>query len=167
MKFARLALAAAVVAGVAIAASLALGGREVAPSLPYTLIDGQQRRTDDLRGKVVLVNFWATSCTTCIKEMPALVDTHRKFQSRGYETLSVAMNYDVPDYVQNFVQSRQLPFQVTHDRSGEIAREFGKVSITPTTFVIDTEGRIVKRYVGEPDFAQLHALIEQLLAKRA
>lgn len=166
MKLVRLALVAAVVAGIAVAASLALGGREEAPSLSYILLDGQQRRTDDLRGKVVLVNFWATSCTTCVKEMPALVDMHRKFQSGGFETLSVAMDYDVPAYVQNFVQSRALPFQVTHDRSGEIAREFGKVAITPTTFVIDKQGRIVKRYVGEPDFAQLHALIEQLLAKK-
>jgi len=165
MKFARIALVAIVLAGGAISAFFALGGRETAPTVAYTLLDGSTRSTDGLKGKVVLVNFWATSCTTCMKEMPALVETHRKFQGRGFETLSVAMNYDVPAYVANYVQSRQLPFQVTHDRSGEIAKQFGKVQITPTTFVVDKQGRIVKRYVGEPDFQQLHALLEELLVK--
>ncbi|BDI03141.1 TlpA disulfide reductase family protein [Sphaerotilus microaerophilus] len=165
MKFARIALLAIVLAGGGIAAFFALGGRETAPTVAYTLLDGSTRSTDGLKGKVVLVNFWATSCTTCMKEMPALVETHRKFQGRGFETLSVAMNYDVPAYVANYVQSRQLPFQVTHDRSGEIAKQFGQVQITPTTFVVDKQGRIVKRYVGEPDFQQLHALLEELLVK--
>jgi peroxiredoxin len=165
MKFARIALVAIVLAGAGIAAFFALGGRETAPTVAYTLLDGSTRSTEGLKGKVVLVNFWATSCTTCMKEMPALVETHRKFQGRGFETLSVAMNYDVPAYVANYAQSRQLPFQVTHDRSGEIAKQFGKVQITPTTFVVDKQGHIVKRYVGEPDFQQLHALLEELLAK--
>jgi peroxiredoxin len=97
--------------------------------------------------------------------MPELVATHQKYQTRGYETLSVAMSYDPVAYVNNFAQSRQLPFRVTHDASGDIARQFGKVQITPTTFVLNKRGEIVKRYVGEPDFQQLHALVEKLLAE--
>ncbi|MCY7314914.1 MAG: TlpA family protein disulfide reductase [Rubrivivax sp.] len=140
-------------------------GRDPAPSFSYTLLDGAKASTDALRGKVVLVNFWATSCVTCVKEMPALVATHKKYQARGFETLAVAMSYDPPAYVANFAQSRQLPFGVVIDNTGAIARAFPDVRLTPTTYLIDKKGAIAKRYVGEPDFDELHALVEKLLAE--
>jgi peroxiredoxin len=139
--------------------------RDPAPRFSYTLIDGTPGSSEALRGKVVLVNFWATSCVSCVKEMPALVETHRKYRERGFETLAVAMSYDPPAYVAHFAQSRQLPFGVVIDNTGAIARGFGDVRLTPTTFLIDKRGAIVKRYVGEPDFPALHALVEELLAE--
>ena len=114
---------------------------------------------------MVLVNFWATSCSTCVKEMPELVDTHAKFKARGYETLAVAMSYDPPAYVVNFVETRKLPFRVALDIDGGIARSFGDVQLTPTSVLLDKRGRIVKRYVGQPDFTELHALVDQLLTE--
>lgn len=150
------------------AAGLALagcGGRDPAPNFSYTLLDGAKASTEQLRGKVVLVNFWATSCVSCVKEMPALMATHRKYQARGFETLAVAMSYDPPAYVANFAQSRQLPFGVVIDNTGAIARAFPDVRLTPTTYLIDKRGAIVKRYVGEPDFTELHTLVEKLLAE--
>lgn len=159
-------LAAAVaVLAIAVAAFFWLDKREPAPNLPYTLLDGSRHATDQLRGKVVLVNFWATSCVSCIKEMPALAATHERFVTRGYETLAVAMSYDRPDYVNHFATTRKLPFAVTLDRDGAIAHGFGDVQLTPTSVLIDRQGRIVKRIVGEPDFAELHALIDKLLAE--
>lgn len=143
----------------------ACSSRDPAPDFAYTLLDGSKGNTQSLRGKVLLVNFWATSCVTCVKEMPEIVATHRKFQPRGYETLAVAMSYDPPAYVANFAQSRQLPFGVVIDNTGAIAKAFGDVQLTPTTFLIDKKGAIVKRYVGEPDFAALHGLVDQLLAE--
>jgi peroxiredoxin len=139
--------------------------RDPAPQFGYTLLDGAKGSTDALRGKVVLVNFWATSCVTCVKEMPQIVDTYKKFAGRGFETLAVAMSYDPPAYVANFAQTRALPFGVVIDNTGAIARAFGDVKITPTTFLIDKRGGTVKRYVGEPDFAGLHTLVEKLLAE--
>ena len=136
-----------------------------APSVAYTLLDGQKHQLDALRGKVVLVNFWATSCTTCVKEMPNIIATHDRFKSRGYETLAVAMHYDPPAYVANFAETRKLPFGVAIDNTGGIAKAFGDVRLTPTTFLINKRGEIVKRYVGEPDFDALHALVEKLLAE--
>ncbi len=158
----------AVLAMVIAAAGLALagcGGRDPAPNFSYTLLDGTKASTESLRGKVVLVNFWATSCVSCVKEMPALMATHRKYQPRGFETLAVAMSYDPPAYVANFAQSRQLPFGVVIDNTGAIANAFPDVRLTPTTYLIDKRGAIVKRYVGEPDFTELHALVEKLLAE--
>jgi peroxiredoxin len=143
----------------------ALGGGAKAPNVAYTLLDGSHSTTDQLRGKVVLVNFWATDCTTCVKEMPDIVATHEKYKARGYETLAVAMSYDPPAYVINFAETRKLPFGVAIDNTGTIAKSFGQVQLTPTSVLIDKHGRIVKRYVGEPDFVALHQLVEKLLAQ--
>jgi peroxiredoxin len=136
-----------------------------APDVAYTLLDGQRTHLQALRGKVVLVNFWATSCTTCVHEMPKIIATHEQFKARGYETLAVAMSYDPPAYVANFAESRKLPFGVAIDNTGSVAKSFGDVRLTPTSYLINKRGEIVKRYVGEPDFAALHVLVEKLLAE--
>lgn len=135
------------------------------PDLPFTQLDGSQHRLTQLKGKVTLINFWATSCSTCVREMPKLVETYQKYQAQGYDTLAIAMDYDPPAYVMQFARSRQLPFRVAMDHDGAIAKAFGPVQLTPTTFVVDRQGRVVKRYVGEPDFKALHTLIEKLLAQ--
>ncbi|MDE2402298.1 MAG: TlpA family protein disulfide reductase [Burkholderiales bacterium] len=136
------------------------------PDLAFTQLDGSQHRTAELKGKVALINFWATSCATCIKEMPQMIATHQQFKARGLETLAVAMEYDPPAYVMEYVKSRQLPFTVAMDHTGELAKAFGPVELTPTTLVINKKGEIVKRYIGEPDFAALHILLSQLLAEQ-
>lgn len=141
------------------------GARTPAPSFSYTLLDGSAAHSQQLRGKVLLVNFWATSCAVCVQEMPRIVALQNKFQGRGYETLAVAMNYDPPARVWDFATQRALPFGVVIDNTGAIARAFGDVPGTPTTFLIDKKGAIAKRFVGEPDFAELHTLVEQLLAE--
>lgn len=157
------------ITAVAVAVAVAAGAfwqsdaREQTPTVAYTLLDGTQHSTQDFRGQVVLVNFWATSCSTCVKEMPKLAETFDKFKDRGFRTVAVAMSYDPPAYVANFAQTRKLPFEVAIDNTGEIARAFKHVQLTPTTFLLNQRGEIVKRYVGEPDFAALHELVEDLL----
>jgi peroxiredoxin len=137
------------------------------PELRFATLSGEALATSDLRGKVVLVNFWATSCVICLREMPMLVATHRKFAPRGYETLAVAMSYDHPNMVAEYARKNALPFRVALDTSGEIARGFGDVRLTPTTIILDRRGRIVKQYLGEPDEAELHTLLEKTLADPA
>jgi peroxiredoxin len=141
------------------------GRSETVPDVGYTLLDGTKSTTAGLRGKVVLINFWATSCTTCVHEMPQIVATHEKFKQRGFETLAVAMSYDPPAYVINFAESRKLPFAVAIDNTGAIAKSFGNVELTPTSVLVNKRGEIVKRYVGEPDFTALHALVDKLLSE--
>ena len=158
------ALLALLVAAVAALVWNSVARNEPAPAVTYTLLDGSKLNPDDLRGKVVLVNFWATSCVTCVKEMPQIVATHQKFRERGFETVAVAMSYDPPAFVSRFAETRQLPFKVAIDNTGEIAQSFGDVRLTPTTYLINRRGEIVKRYVGEPDFAALHVLVDKLLA---
>ena len=84
-------------AGVAVAAFAAVGayvyldtGRAEAPASTFVLLDGSSKSTADLKGKVTLVNFWATSCTTCVAEMPEIVATYNKYNAKGFDTLAVA-----------------------------------------------------------------------------
>lgn len=155
----------AVVALAVVLAGIALfNARPSAPQVTFVSLKGERLPTDSLRGKVVLVNFWATDCATCVKEMPEIVSTHIKYRDRGFETIAVAMRHDPPNYVLNFVEKNRLPFTVALDPLGELAKAFGEVKLTPTTFVIDRKGHIVTRILGEPDFAKLHALIEEKLA---
>lgn len=135
-----------------------------APPLDYVLLDGQSVSTQQWRGKVMLVNFWATSCVSCVKKMPMLISTHQRYKDRGFDTLAVAMQYDPPAFVAQFAATRQLPFSVAIDNQGHIARGFGGVTVTPTTLLIDQQGRIHQRLVGEISEAELHRLIDELLA---
>ncbi|RJF99894.1 peroxiredoxin family protein [Noviherbaspirillum saxi] len=155
------------IAAIAIIAAVgyfSLSSKKTAPDVTFAEINGNQVTMQSLRGKVVMVNFWATSCTTCIKEMPEMVQTYNKYKDQGLDFVAVAMSYDPPNYVLNYAQTRNLPFRVALDTKGEVAKSFEDVKLTPTTYVIDKDGIIIKRYVGEPDFAALHQLLEKALA---
>jgi len=164
-KTGNLILAAVVAAAIAFAAFAVLNARPAAPQVTFVSLQGEKITTESLRGKVVLVNFWATDCVTCVKEMPEITATYNKYRARGFETIAVAMRHDPPNYVLNFTEKNKLPFTVTLDPTGELAKAFGEVKLTPTTFVIDRQGKVVTRILGEPDFAKLHELIEKGLAK--
>ena len=166
MKSRHLILGLLVLAVAGYAAYRALFATTAAPAVAFTSIKGERVTTQDLRGRVVLVNFWATDCVVCVKEMPRMVTTYRKYQPRGFEFIAVAMSYDPPNYVLNYTEKNALPFRVALDPMGELAKAFGDVKLTPTTIVIDKRGNIVARIIGEPDFAKLDALIEQKLAEQ-
>ncbi len=157
--------AAAVLAMASVAGLYGCGGAQAAPNSTFVLLDGSKQTTADLKGKVTLVNFWATSCVTCVAEMPKVIATYNKYKSQGYDTMAVAMSYDPPSYVVNYTETRKLPFKVAIDNTGAVAKAWGDVQLTPTTYIVNKRGEIVKQYVGEPDFAALHQLIEKLLAE--
>ena len=149
----------------ALTAALAGCAQDAAPESTFVLLDGSRQTTADMKGKVTLVNFWATSCTTCVAEMPQIVATYDKYKAKGYDTLAVAMQYDPPSYVGNFAETRKLPFKVAIDNTGKVAQAWGDVKLTPTTYIVNKQGQIVKKYVGAPNFDELHKLIEKLLAE--
>ena len=96
--------------------------------------------------------------------MPSMMATYDKFHDKGLEFVAVAMSYDRPDYVVNYAETRKLPFHVALDLKGQIADAFGDVKLTPTTFLIDKDGNIIKRFIGQPSFPELHALLAKALA---
>ncbi len=156
-------IAAVVAIAVACTAVVWLKAAPAAPVVTFVSIEGEKITTADLRGQVVLVNFWATDCVVCVREMPQIVATYNKFHARGFATIAVAMRHDPPHHVLAYVAKNQLPFKVALDPLGALAQAFGNVRLTPTTFIIDRQGRIIQRIVGEPDFAKLHALLEKQL----
>lgn len=134
------------------------------PDAAYTLLDGTPATLQSLRGRVVLVNFWATSCGVCVQEMPMLAATHARFAPQGFELLAVAMQWDAPAAVALFAQRRQLPFPVVIDNTGAVAQAFGDVRVTPTGMLLDRTGKLVQHWQGAVHEPELHRRIERALA---
>ena len=133
------------------------------PDVTFVSIKGEKIAAAGIRGRVMVVNFWATDCAICVKEMPDMARLYERHRGGGLEFVAVAMRHDPPNRVADYVEKNKLPFKVALDLNGEHAQAFGSVRFTPTTFVIDKRGRIVARIQGEPDFAKLNALIEEKL----
>ena len=130
-----------------------------APTQSLTTITGQTIAMTQVQ-HYTLVNFWATSCATCVEEMPELIALHHAYQHKGFRLIAIAMSYDRPDYVLNFSRQHALPFPVVLDTTEKHAQSFGGIVGTPTSFLINPEGKIIKRYIGKPDFAELKALLQ-------
>jgi len=131
-----------------------------APKISFSTLTGQKIDSAALQGKVVLVNFWATSCPGCVEEMPQIKRMYQQYGAKGFTVVAVAMDYDPPNYVKAFVDKNQLPFMVTLDTQGTLAKAFGDIQLAPTSFLIDRQGNIVKRYVGVMDFKEIRQLID-------
>ncbi|MBA3695619.1 MAG: TlpA family protein disulfide reductase [Methylotenera sp.] len=142
-----------------------LNNKPSAPNVTFTTIDGKKIAMEDLKGKVVLVNFWATDCPGCIKEMPQLVNVYKKYNKKGFEIVAVAMPYDPPAQVLNYAKMKALPFPVMHDGLSEITNKFGGINLTPTTYIFDNQGKRLQRTIGELNFSKLSQLLNTELAK--
>lgn len=138
-------------------------GLKQAPALRVQTLDGTQIDLASLRGKPVLVTFWATSCPGCVKEIPHLIDLHREFGPRGLQILAIAMSYDPPDHVIAMRDARKMPYPIALDINGSAARAFGDVNLTPTSFLIAPDGRIVRHKIGEMDMAEVRTQLHTLL----
>ena len=146
---------------------LAPSGAQKAPDITLTLITGEKLSLADTRGKPVLVTFWSTSCPGCIKEMPHLVELYNEMHDKGLEIIGIAMPFDRPDFVMEMVKQKQLPYSIAFDIKGEAVRAFGNVQLTPTSFLINKQGKIVKHKIGEMDMTKLHKQIEAILKQPA
>ena len=131
------------------------GGLKQAPELSFTTLDGRQVSLADLRGRPVLVTFWATTCPGCMEEMPHLIDLYKELNPRGLEIIGVAMAYDPPNQVLTVVNQRQVPYPITLDIESKAATAFGDVRLTPSSFLIAPDGRIVLQKIGELDMQRV------------
>lgn len=154
---------------IALAAVLAwlLPGQKPNPpaTLNFTLLDGNKVSLADLRGRPVLVAFWATSCAPCVEELPDLIQLYRELRPRGFEMLAVAMPYDPPLQVQNFIRQHAVPYPIAVDVRSEIAQAFGGIDFVPTAFVLDPAGDVVYRQVGRLDIERARRVLEPFLQK--
>lgn len=140
-------------------------GLQRAPKIALQTITGKKLDLQDLRGHPVLINFWATSCPGCVKEMPELAALYRDLSPKGLEIIGVAMSYDPPDQVMEMSKERKIPYPIALDLKGQAAKAFGGVQLTPTSFLIAPDGRIVKQKIGEVNIDTLRREIEGMLPK--
>lgn len=133
-----------------------------APPAVFATLTGAKPSLAEWHGKPVLIAFWATDCPTCLKEIPALKDLYGRYAGQGLRMVAVAMPHDVPSHVVSLANAFALPYAVALDPLGKNANLFG-VDATPTTFLLDAEGYIVERIVGDFDPIGLAARIQTLL----
>ena len=137
-----------------------------APEVTFITTDGDKIAMKDLKGKLVLVNFWATDCLPCVTEMPALGETYKQYKKDGLEIIAVAMPYDPPAQVLNYVRIKKPPFPVMVDGLSEITNKFENVEVTPTTFIYNKQGKLIQRTIGALDFIKLHQLLNAELSAK-
>ena len=154
----------AIVAVIGAGAWFMFPSKAPAPAVTFQTLEGEQIDMADLQGKAVLVKFWATSCVTCVQQMPDTVSYYEDYHSDGLEVIAVAMSYDPINFVEQFTKSRELPFTVATDTDGSVAKGFGDVKLTPIAFVIDRNGKIVKRFLGMYDKQDMRNTLETALA---
>ncbi len=133
----------------------------MAPDLSLKTMDGKQVNLKDLRGKVVAVNFWATWCPPCRKEMPELAQVWRERQGHCFELLGVAGDSARRDLEQ---MAKGIPYPVLFDEDGK-AIDAWSVGSFPRTFVLDTEGRVRQVFRGMIDKDELAQAVDPLLPR--
>ena len=134
-----------------------------APNVTFITLQGKEISMASLKGKVVLVNFWATDCRVCITEMPDLINTYNAYKAKGFEVIAIAMPYDPPAQVLNYATQKALPFPVMHDGFGQMIMKFGGVPATPTAYIFDKEGKPLQHTVGALNFEKLNQLLDKEL----
>ena len=135
-----------------------------APDFTLESLDGKRISLSDYKGKVVLVNIWATWCPPCVRETPRLVRVYNDYQDQGFVLLGINTTYqDKRDLVARFVQEQGMSYPVLLDLDGQVGATYGG-RLMPTSYLIDRNGKIVVTKVGEVDEAQLREQISALLA---
>ncbi len=132
-------------------------------NIDFTTLKGEKLSLEKLRGKPVVVTFWATDCENCLKEIPLWFDLYEHYYAQGLEILGVSMYYDPPNLVVEFNKLRPLPYLITLDIEANFSKVFGNVKVTPTTFLLDSKGKIIWQKVGLIEPSELQPLIEKLL----
>jgi cytochrome c biogenesis protein CcmG/thiol:disulfide interchange protein DsbE len=136
---------------------------DVAPTFSRADLGGNQMRLADYRGKIVLLNFWATWCAPCRKEMPLFSQWQNEYGAKGLQIIGVSMD-DESAAVKEFLAERPVTYRILMS-DAKLGEDFGGVLGLPLSFLIDPQGRIVAKYQGEADLAKMEAKIKELLPR--
>ena len=140
---------------------------QTAPDFELTALDGSRLRLSGLRGRPVLLNFWATWCAPCRVEMPWLVELDKQYRGQGVQIIGVSLDDSGSQAeVARFAQERGVQYPVLFG-SAALAAAYGGVRFLPQSFFIDRDGKIRNSRLGIPDRAQLEKAIQELVGHRS
>jgi cytochrome c biogenesis protein CcmG/thiol:disulfide interchange protein DsbE len=134
----------------------------LAPDFKLQSTEGKSIKLSDFKGKVVIVDFWATWCPPCRKGIPDLIDLKKKYGSKGFEVIGVSVDSDTKDKVIPFIKENGMNYPVVYSESN-VLELYGGIHNIPTSFVIDKKGKIVASYVGLTPKATYEDHIKKLL----
>lgn len=138
-------------------------GLKTRPDIALKTLDGEKLQLASLQGRPLLVTFWATTCNSCVQEIPHLIALYDELATQGLEIIGIAMNYDPPNRVLALRNARNIPYPIALDIHADAARAFGDVRLTPTSFLIAADGGIVYQRTGAMNMAALRRDILAML----
>lgn len=144
------------------AAALAEGSK--APEWSVTGLDGHPLTSADFKGKVVVVDFWATWCGPCVSEIPGYIELQKKYRDEGLVFVGLSLDQAGPEVVRKFVKARKINYAVGMS-DDKVQSAFGGFEVIPTTFVIDREGRIRHKKTGAAPKEEFEAVLKPLFKK--
>jgi len=139
-------------------------GGEAAPSFTLQDLNGKPVNLSDFKGKVVILDFWATWCPPCVMEIPHFIELHEQYKDRGFAMVGISLDRQGVGVVESFVQKYRVNYPILM-ADGQVDKAYGGITGIPTTFVIDAAGNIRQKYVGYRDKAVFEADIKALLAE--
>jgi len=148
--------------GVSLDGQLSAQSKQKAPNFALKSADGKTYELSKMKGKVVVVNFWATWCGPCRKEIPDFIEIYKRYESKGLEIIGIALDEGGWEDVKPYVKESKINYPIVLGGRKE-ASDYGNVAAIPTTFIIDKNGFIVDRHIGVMTKAQLESKIKPLL----
>ena len=137
-------------------------GGKPAPAFTLQDLNGKNVSLADFQGKVLILDFWATWCPPCVKEIPHFIELYEQYKDKGLEIVGISLDREGISVVKAFVQKYQIKYPIMMT-DGKVDKAFGGIPSIPTTFLIDSAGNISKKYVGYNDKAVFEADIKKLL----
>jgi peroxiredoxin len=137
------------------------------PAFSAPSIDGTTFESSSFEGKVTVINFWATWCAPCVVEIPEFVALYDEWSDRPFEIVGVASDWEGFRVVRPFAEDFLMNYPVVSDSAGTVGEKFGGVYALPTTFVVDANGHVVRRYMGLFPFDEFRAQLDSLIDEAA
>jgi len=137
-----------------------------APDFSLQDIGGKKVRLKDLRGKVVLINFFATWCAPCRQEVPDFIHLYKQFKDKGFEIVGIGVDMEGEAVIRPFAEHLQIPYPVVAG-TREVVMDYGGITGVPTSFFVDREGYLAEQFIGLRPAQSLEKTIVKLLAKKA
>lgn len=134
----------------------------IAPNFELQGSDGKTVRLSDFKGKVVILDFWATWCAPCRMEIPGYVDLYKKYNDKGLEIIGVSLDRDGWTPVKPFMDSYKINYPIVMGNM-QVVQAYGGINSIPTTFIINRKGEVVERKIGAREIDYFEQILANLL----